>query len=152
MIGMLSGAATRWLLYIIAALAVLALGLYLYAGHLDNKLEVANAASSSAMSLARSYQTEKDAWKLRAEELTASVAAHQQAMGTLADELHRAQEDAVTLRQQDAAALAQARAELAEANRTLAGFVDRYHAQVRAPACEQALNRLEAACPALSDY
>lgn len=143
---------TKPLLYVIAALVVLAIGQAAYAQHLGMKVDVAQAASSSAMSLARSYQTEAAAWKLRAEELTASVAAHQQAMGTLAAELQRAQEDAVTLREQDARALARARTELAEANRTLATFVDRYHAQVRAPACEQALNQLEAACPALSGY
>lgn len=152
MMGMLSGTATRWLLYIIAALAVLCLGLYLYTGHLDSKLDVATASSQSAMSLARLHVTERDAWKLRAEELTASVTAHQQANAVLADELRRAQDDAATLREQDARALAQARADTAEANRTLAGFMDRYHAQLRAPACERALDQLEAACPALSGY
>lgn len=152
MTGILPGATTRWLLCIIAALVVLALGLYVYADRLGSRLDVANASSSSAMSLARSYQTEKDAWKLRAEELAISLDAHQRANATLFDELKRAQEDAVTLRKQDARALARAHAELAEANRTLAGFVDRYHAQVRVPACEQALNQLEAACPALSGY
>ena len=143
---------TKPLLYVIAGLVLLAIGQAAYAQHLGMKLDVANAASSSAMSLARSYQTEGAAWKLRATELTASVEAHQQAMGTLTGELKRAQEDAVTLREQDARALARARAVLAEANRSLSGFVDRYHAQLRAPACEQALNQLEAACPALSTY
>lgn len=140
------------LLYVIAALAALSAGLYLYAERLDFKLDVATASSKSAMSLARLYETERESWKRRAEELTASVEAHQHANNVLAGELERAQQQAATLRQQDARALAAARADLAEANRTLAAFVDRYHAQVRAPGCQQALNQLEAECPALSGY
>lgn len=140
------------LIYALALLSALAIVLGVYAERLKMRLDVANASSSSAMSLARLHQTERDAWKVRAEELGASVAAHQHANTALSAELQRAQEDAVTLRQQDARALARARTELAEANRTLAAFVDRYHAQVRASACQQALNQLEAACPALSPY
>lgn len=143
---------TKPLLYVVAALAALCVGLYLYADRLGMKLDVAMASSQSALSLARSHQTERDAWKQRAEELQQSVAAHQQANAVLAGELKRAQADAAELREQDARALAAARAALAEANRTLASFVDRYHAQLRAPVCEQALNQLEAACPALSGY
>ncbi|MEN1942661.1 hypothetical protein WCE55_02215 [Luteimonas sp. MJ293] len=143
---------TQPLLYVIAALVALAIGLGLYAERLNAKLDVATASSQSAMSLARLHQTERDAWKLRADELTASVAAHRDANTALAAELRRAQADAVTLKQQDARALAQARAATDEANRTLASFMQRYHTQIRAPACERALDQLEAACPALSGY
>ena len=143
---------TKPLLYAIAALVALALGLWIHADRLGMQLDVANASSRSALSLARSYQPEGAAWKLRAEELTASVAAHQHAMDALAAELQRAQDDAATLRAQDAAALARAQADLAEANRTLAAFVDRYQQQSRTPPCAAALNRLEEACPALSPY
>ena len=140
------------LIYALALLSALAIVLGVYAERLKMRLDVANASSSSAMSLARLHQTERDAWKVRAEELGASVAAHQHANTALSAELKRAQEDAATLRQQDARALAQARAATAEADRTLAAFMSRYHAQIRAPACDRALDQLEAACPALSRY
>lgn len=144
--------ATKPLLYAVGALllALVVLGSAYYKRGMQ--LDVAKASSSSAMALARSYDTERKAWKLRAEELQTSVEAHQHALSKLGLELQIAQDQATIIRERNDQALAAARAELDEANATLTGFIDRYREQMRTPECPAALEQLEAACPALSPY
>ena len=141
--------AVKPLLYAVAALLVVILAMsgiwYVTAARSAANLSVAEANASSA----------EAAWKgerTRVSELTAANAGWQDTAATLQGELKLAQDQLVTVRQQGAAAVAAAEAKAADADRTLRTFLDRYAVQVKETACAQALQNVEAVCPAFRGY
>lgn len=117
-----------------------------------SRLDVAAANVQASIAHQKSTATERDSWKLRAEELTLANVEWLATASTLQDELQRAQDQLTQVRKQTQAAVASARAAAADADRTLNLWLDRYRAQVGAPDCAKALMTLEAACPALQGY
>ncbi len=66
--------------------------------------------------------------------------------------LKEAQDQAATIQQQSTQAIAEADAAAADADKTLKAFMGKYAAQVKQTSCAQALQHVEAVCPALRDY
>lgn len=141
--------AIKPLLYAIGALllmtAILAVGWYVHAAKLQADLDVQTVSASSANA---AYMTSRT----RVAELTAANKGWQATTSTLRDEIKRAQDQLVEVRQQGAEAVAAAEARAADADRTLKTFMDRYAVQVKETACAQALQNVEAVCPAFRGY
>jgi len=137
------------LLYACAALAIaLAATGFVMSGKLDTAKAEAKAAESSR----DTARTERDAWKKSAADNATAVAAHQQVTATLRAELERVQGET---KRRDAAAreaIAAARAEAQDADRTLARMAAQFQAQSRQPDCARALAAVATACPALGGY
>lgn len=137
------------LLYAVAALAltvVVMAGIWwVQAGRASAALDVANAVAESCASSDRANRT-------RVRELEGANAGWEETTGVLRTELKAAQDQLVKVRAQGAAAVAAAEARAADADRTLASFMDRYAAQVKNTHCAQALQHVEAVCPAFSGY
>lgn len=85
-------------------------------------------------------------------ELSAANAGYGDTVATLQAALTHEQSQCATVRQQSAKALATAQAKAADADATLKTFTARYATAAAAADCAQALNQLEAACPALRSY
>lgn len=141
--------AIKPLLYAIGALlvvvAILAVGWYVHATRLQADLDVQTVSASSANA---AYMTSRT----RVAELTAANAGWQDTAIVLRGELKLAQDQLVTVRQQGQVAVAAAEARAADADRTLKTFMDRYAVQVKETACAQALQNVEAVCPAFQGY
>jgi hypothetical protein len=116
------------------------------------RVTVAQSARDVAQAQLSKAGTEREAWKLRANELKQANAAFKVTVGTLQLELKGAQDQAVVMRQQNDAALASAKAAVADADRTLQAFMTRYQTQARVADCAKALLQVEATCPAFSGY
>lgn len=149
---LLSKFTVKPLLYVIAALLLvvvsLSVALYVQAARVD----VANAASASAIALQQATATERNAWKNRSQEVAAANDGWREAVGVLQAELTAAQTDLRTLDKQSQQAIARARADAAEADRVLKTFMGKYQVQARAADCARALQTVEAACPAFTGY
>lgn len=135
-------AAAGVLLLVVAALsAALAVQHYRHA-----------AALATVQSQASSEQARADAAGTRVDELTAANAGYGDTVASLQAALQHEQVQCVAVRQQSAKAVATAKAQAADADAALKTFTTRYASAAAAADCAQALNRLEAACPALRSY
>lgn len=134
--------ATGVLLVVVAALsAALAVQHYRHA-----------AALATVQSQASSEQARADAAGTRVDELTAANAGYGDTVASLQTALQHEQAQCTAVRQQSAKAVATARAQAADADAALKTFTARFASAAAAADCAQALNRLEAACPALRSY
>lgn len=93
----------------------------------------------------------RDAWKTRAAELDAANFAHQSVNKTLRRLLSESQGENARLGEEGRAAVAAAEAAKDDADRVLAGWMQRYADQVRMPDCASALSAIEMACPMLKE-
>ena len=141
--------AVKPLLYSVGALllvvAILAIGWYVHATRLQADLDVQTMSASSASAAYMAGRT-------RVAELAAANEGWRETTTALQGELKRAQDQLVEVRRQGAAAVAAAEAKAADADRTLKTFMDRYAVQVKETACAQALQNVEAVCPAFRGY
>jgi hypothetical protein len=106
-------------------------------------VQTAAAASASAAYTAS---------RTRVAELTEANQGWVDTTAVLQAELKTAQDQLVIVRGQGEAAVAAARRRADEADRVLATFLGKYSAQAREPTCAQALQTVEAACPAFEGY
>ena len=117
---------------------------------------VTAARSSAALSVseanASSASAAWEAARTRVGELTAANRGWEKTAGLLQTELKVAQDQLVQLKAQNAEAVAAAEAKAADADRTLSRFMDQAAAQAREPTCAQALQHVEAVCPAFEGY
>jgi hypothetical protein len=140
------------LLWAIGVLLLLAVGQFVLLQLAQGDVRVAEANLETARSDLNARTTERDAFALRVDELKRANDAWVENIVTLQGELKRAQRDARLLDQEARQAVAAARAEAADADRTLKQFVGQFAAESRRPHCAQALAAMEAACPAMSGY
>lgn len=110
------------------------------------------AALAMVQSQASSEQARADAAGTRVDELTAANAGYGDTVASLQAALQHEQSQCATVRQQSAKAVATAKAKAADADAALKTFTARFASAAAAADCAQALNRLEAACPALRSY
>lgn len=110
------------------------------------------AVLATAQSQASSEQARADAASTRVDELVAANAGYGDTVATLQAALQHEQSQCATVRQQSAKAVATAKAQAADADAALKTFTMRFASAAAAADCAQALNRLEAACPALRSY
>ena len=140
------------LLWAIAILLLVAGGLAIALNVAHADARAASAERDAALAERDARTGERDGFAQRVEELAKANLAWSNAAKTLQGELDRAQREGRRLDAENRRAIASARAEAADADRTLKRFVDQFASESRRPACAQALNQLEAACPALSTY
>lgn len=107
---------------------------------------------SVAKATAESCQAHYTAVAGDLERATAANVGYQETVSTLQAELKTAQDQAVTLRAQGAQAIAAAEARARDADQVLSTFMERYAIQVKQTACAQAMQQVEAVCPAFSGY
>ncbi len=140
------------LLYVIAAqlLVIAGMGLALHLKQAD--VDVANAASESAIATRDAIATERDAWKSDAARALLANEDYQDITKLLQAELKTCQGEARVMGEKNRKAVAAARAEAADADRTLKQFTSKFYTESRKPTCARALQAMEASCPALSDY
>lgn len=110
------------------------------------------AALSAAQARADALQVASAAASARVDELTAANAGYGDTVATLQSALTHEQAQCAAVRKQSAKALSAAQAKAADADAALKTFTTRYASAAAAADCAQALNRLEAACPALRSY
>jgi hypothetical protein len=144
--------AVKPLLWAIAGLLLLAVGQFVLLQLAWGDVRVAVANLETAQADLKTRTTERDAFAVRVVELKRANDAWGQSIDTLQAELGRAQRDARAMDKRARAAVAAARAEAADADRTLKKFVDQFAAESGRPKCAQALAAMEAACPAMSGY
>ena len=137
------------LLYAICALLLVVAGM---AVALALKSADSKTAAATAGGLMASCSASRDGAVIRVQELVKANAGYGETVAALRSELRLAQQQAVTLRIQSDAALAAAEAREADANQTLAQFINRYTSQARETRCALALTEMEASCPAFSGY
>lgn len=114
--------------------------------------DVAAAQRDTAVQRVGTVETERDAWKTRADELQAARAGDRRAIDMLRGLLAQAQGESARLEREGEQAVAAAQARAAEADRTLDAWMDRYAAQVRQGDCQTALAAVQQACPAMEGY
>ncbi len=112
----------------------------------------ARAAAAAYEGAATACTSQKDGATTRVAELAKANAGYGRTVGVLQAELALAQNQAATLKQQAAGAVAAAEAREADANQTLKQFMNRYAGQARDTRCALALTEVEASCPAFSGY
>lgn len=149
---LLSKFTVKPLLYVIAGLLLVVVGLSIQLALNNSRLKVAQAATATAVAQQSQTATEREAWKARAVEVGVANHGWQEAVATLQAELAAAQTDLRTLDKQSQQAIARARADAAEADRVLKTFLGKYQVQARAADCARALQTVEAACPAFTGY
>jgi hypothetical protein len=137
------------LLYVVGVLVLTVAGM---AVALALKSADSRAAAATADGLLTSCSASRDGAVIRVQELVKANAGYGETVAALRSELRLAQQQAVTLRVQSEAALAAAEAREADANLTLAQFMNRYASQARETRCALALTEMEASCPAFSGY
>ncbi len=137
------------LLYALGAtlLACLALGISFWAYSVKATAKIADADHN-----AEGWRTLYSSANTRVSELQAANKGYGETVATLQVELKRAQDQAVVVRQQSEAAVSAAEAAKLDADKTLNTFMDRYASQVKVTSCAQALQNVEAVCPAFSGY
>lgn len=140
------------LLYACGALLVVVAGLGVRVHMLGSDAIAADARRAAAVADRDAARTERNAWKAKANDLIAANSAYGVTVDTLRQLLDEARQAARVMAEQDRKAIAQARADAADADRTLQLFTAKYQAESRKPDCAKALLTLEAACPALSGY
>ena len=150
--GLVSKLSVKPLLWVVGLqlCGLLALGAWSWALKAEAGAERARAGQAAAQR--DTAATERDAWKSAAAGLSASQAATLTAFDDLKGELERRQTEAERQRHANEQAIAAARAEARDADRTLQAFAARFQVESRKPDCAHALGALEAACPALRDY
>ncbi|KAF1697987.1 hypothetical protein CSC62_07530 [Pseudoxanthomonas jiangsuensis] len=146
---LLAGVTVKPLLYAVGVLllviATMAAVWWVQATTSSAALDVSKAAASAC-------NAADTANRARVRELEAANQGWELTTATLQTELKAAQDQLVTVRQQGRAAVAAAEARAADADRTLSTFMARYAAQVKQAHCVQALQHVEAVCPAFSGY
>lgn len=130
--------------------AVAALGVRVHM--LGADVAAAQAATEAAAARADQHVAERDAWKRATHTLQVASTKWETAFGTVHELLVAAQGEARRLDAAGRAAVTAAREREAEANRTLAGWMQRYADQVRVGDCAAALNAVQQACPAFGGY
>ncbi|MDH7453578.1 hypothetical protein QF205_10940 [Luteimonas composti] len=130
--------------------AVAALGVRVHM--LGADVDAANGGAAAADARANQHVAERDAWKHAAQSALEATTRWETAFGTARQLLADSQREARRLDEAGRQALAAARAREAEANRALAGWMDRYAEQVRVGDCAAALNAVQQACPAFGGY
>lgn len=140
------------LLYACGALLLVCIGLGVRLAMLGADVRAAEAATGQAEAQRDAAITERDAWKVRAEDNARAASTAQASVVTLRDELKRAQGDLRTLGVQSRAAIAQAEAQQRDAERTLARFAQQFQTESRKPDCTRALEAVGRFCPALEGY
>lgn len=130
--------------------AVAALGVRVHM--LGASVAAAESATAAAAARADQHIAERDAWKHTARTLQGAATKWETAFGIVHQLLTAAQGEARRLDQAGRAAVTAAREREAEANRTLAGWMQRYADQVRVGDCAAALNAVQQACPAFGGY
>lgn len=140
------------LLYACGALLAIALAQAIALKVEVSKVDAAKSAVTAAIAQRDATITERDAWKTKA---NGAVEANQ-AAGVAIDSLKAtlaAQQAACSHNAQaNEVAVSQARADAADADRTLKLFAKKFQTESHKPNCAQALSAMEAACPALQDY
>ena len=140
------------LLYACGALLALALGLSVALKLEAGKVETAGANLHAAQESAVSLITQRDAWKGKAEGAVDANRAAGDAIASLKATLETQQLQCRANQAANTKAIASARADAAEADRTLKLFAKKFQTESRKPDCDRALAAMEAACPALQDY
>jgi type IV secretory pathway TrbL component len=140
------------LLYVCGFLLAALVATGAYAAVLDVRLDAAQSAVAAATAERGTARAERDAWKVRAGELTAANAAYGSTVATLQRELSDAQREAARVDAAGRAAVAAAQAAAADAERTLARMAAQFQKQARVPDCARALDALVLACPAMEGY
>ncbi len=128
-----------------AALVASNAGWYARASQLSAQRDAAGARVTAV-------ETERDAWKGKAAELKSANAAAQDGINSLTGELARVQGEQRRVQREGEQAVAAAKADAAEADRTLKNFIARYAQQIRNPDCAGAMAVVQQACPALEGY
>ena len=149
---LLSKFTVKPLLYAVGVLLVVVVALSVTLFVQGARVDTANAERATAEAAQRSTVTEREAWKVRADELAAANAAYGTSFRQLQAELKLAQDQATEVRTQAAEAQAIAQRETAAAERTLKEFTTRYQVQSRVADCARALEQVEAVCPAFEHY
>jgi uncharacterized protein HemX len=150
--GILSRFTVTPLLYAVGALLVIVLGMSVALKLEAGKVDSAQAAETAAVAQRDAANTQRDAWKLKATGAADANTAANSAIASLEGTLTRQQQACSANQQANALAISQARADAADADRTLKLFTRKFQTESRKPNCAQALSALEAACPALQDY
>jgi hypothetical protein len=140
------------LLYALGVLLLVIAGLVATLHFMQAQVEVAHAASESAIASRDAMATERDAWKGDAGRALLANADYQGIVERLQAELKLCQGQARAMEESNRKAVATARAEANDADRALKQFTRKFQVESRKPPCARALASLEASCPALSDY
>lgn len=140
------------LLYACGALLALSIGLGVALKLKASSVTAAEAARDKAIAERDTARTERDAWKVRVDELTAANLAYGNALGGVARELQSCQGENTRISAAGQRAIAAAQAEARDADRTLKAFTAKFQAESRKPKCTRALEALGAACPTLEGY
>jgi hypothetical protein len=140
------------LLYACGALLVAVVGLAIALKVAGGKVDTAQAHQATAESRRDTAITERDAWKAKTADLRAANTAVVAANDSLRAELARQQQQCSDNAAANQRAIAAARADAADADRTLKAFTAKFQIESRKPTCARALDALGAACPALEGY
>ena len=140
------------LLYACGALLLLALGLTVSLYVEGGKVDIAHAQRDTAQQRVVAVITERDAWKGKAQGAVEANQAAGEAIGSLKLALKAQQEQCSIIAADNTRAIARARADAADADRTLKLFAKKFQTESRKPDCDRARSAMEAACPALQDY
>lgn len=140
------------LLYACGALLALSIGLGIALKLKAATAATAEAARDQAVAERNTARTERDAWKVRVDELTAANLAYADALGGVARELQSCQGENARISTAGQRAVAAAQAEARDADRTLKAFTAKFQSESRKPTCARALEALTAACPTLEGY
>ncbi len=144
--------AVKPLLWAVLVLTIVCLLLQARGCTLAAEAEAAEAATSAANAQTRSAITERDAWKVRAEDNARAERVRTTERDALADLLEQQQAETVRLAAEGQAAIARAEAEARDADRALQAFTAQFQAAARTADCGAALAALNNACPTLRNY
>lgn len=114
------------------------------------QLKVATAQKNEAIATSVAAINDRDAALVLAENNFDASAGWEKIADERGKLLIFSQEENRRLRAENDQAIARAEAKRQDAERTLSEFTSRYAASIRIPACAQARQQLEAACPAIS--
>lgn len=140
------------LLYACGVLLLVIAGLGVKLALVDGARDSAVSAQHAAEANTRTAITERDAWKQTAQGATSANAAAAAAIASLKRALQQQQQAARDNAAANAHAIAAARADAADADRTLQLFTAKFQRDSRKPDCARALAELDAMCPTLKDY
>ena len=140
------------LLYACGVLALLSIGLSVALALARADVRAVTAEAGAVNEELHAAQTERDAWKGKADGCVAANEAYADVVGTLNGELELAQSERRRLEKEGRAAIAAARAEARDADRTLKRMAAQFQAQSREPSCAAAVARVAQACPAFEGY
>lgn len=140
------------LLYACGALLLLSMALGVALKVEAGKVATANAATTAALAQRDTAATEREAWKTRVDELWAANLAYGNALTGIHNELVRTQNENARIDAETDRAVAAARADAADADRTLKLFTAKFQTESRKPDCGRALAAMAASCPAMEGY